>query len=119
MFKVYSEAVLDDPDYGDHDFGHGAYWRSTIAYPFEGGHYYFAEFGLDSHPGDPKWQEIVKRIGAALPARGAQRGHVVLPFNRAPREGVPNTIGPYFDLAKKVRDQLDPEGIMQPGSLYQ
>jgi len=88
-------------------------------YPFEGGHYYFAEFGIDSHPGDPKWQEIIKKIGAVLPMYGARRGHVVLPFDRAPREGVADTIGPYRDLAKRMRDRLDPAGIMQPGGLFQ
>jgi len=118
MYKTYTQAVMDDPDFADPDFGNGEFWRSTISYPFEGGHYYFAEFGIDSHPGDQKWQEIIKRIGSALPAYGARRGHVVLPFDRAPREGVADTIGPYRDLAMKVRNKLDPDGIMQPGPIY-
>jgi FAD/FMN-containing dehydrogenase len=118
LYKTYTKALMDDPDYSDPDCGHAEFWRSMIAYPFEGGHYYFVEMGLDSHPGDPLWQEIVKRIGSLLPRYGAARGHVILPFNRAPREGIPDTIGPYKELAKKVRDKLDPQGIMQPGPLY-
>lgn len=119
MYKAYAEALLADPDLADPDFGHAEFWRSTIAYPFEGGHYYFAEFGLDSHPGDPKWQEIVRRVGAALPRFCAQKGFVVIAFNRAPREGLPDILGPYFDIAKKMRDRLDPHGIMQPGGIFQ
>jgi glycolate oxidase len=119
LYKTYTQALMDDPDYADPDFGHAEYWRSTIAYPFEGGHYYFVELGLDSHPGDPRWQEVVKRVGSALSLYGARRGHVILPFNRAPREGIPDTIGPYRELAKKVREKLDPNGIMQPGPLFQ
>lgn len=119
LYKTFNQAVMDDPDYSDPDFGHGEYWRSTIIYPFEGGHYYLVELGLDSHPADPKWQEVVKRVGAALPRYGAQKGHIVLPFNRTPREGMPDTIGPYKELAKKVREKLDPNGIMQPGPIFQ
>jgi hypothetical protein len=119
LYKVYSRAVMDDPDFSDPDFGHGEYWRSTIAYPFEGGHYYFAEFGIDSHPGDQKWQEVVKRIGHVLPQYAARSGQIVLPFNRNPREGLPAVLGPYHDLADKIRDRLDPNGIMQPGSIFQ
>jgi hypothetical protein len=119
LYKTYTQALMDDPDYSDPDFGHAEYWRSTIAYPFEGGHYYFVELGLDSHPGDLKWQEVVKRVGSALALYGARRGHVILPFNRAPREGIPDTIGPYRELAKKIREKLDPNGIMQPGPLFQ
>ena len=119
LYKVYTRAVLDDPDFSDPDFGHGEYWRSTIAYPFEGGHYYFAEFGIDSHPGDQKWQEVVKRIGHVLPQYAARSGHVVLPFNRNPREGLAVVLGPYHGLAKKIKDMLDPNGIMQPGSIFQ
>ncbi|MBN2108686.1 MAG: FAD-binding oxidoreductase [Deltaproteobacteria bacterium] len=119
MYKAYTEALLADPDLADPDFGHAEFWRSTIAYPFEGGHYFFAEFGLDSHPGEPRWQEIIRRVGAALPRYCAQKGFVVIAFNRAPREGMPDILGPYFDLAKKVRDGLDPEGIMQPGGIFQ
>jgi glycolate oxidase len=119
MYKTYTQAVMDNPDFADPDFGNGEYWRSTIMYPFEGGHYYFAEFGIDSHPGDQKWQEVIKKIGSVLPAYGARRGHIVLPFDRAPREGVADTIGPYRDLSKRMRDILDPAGIMQPGGLFQ
>ncbi len=118
LYKTYTQALMDDPDYSDPDFGHAEYWRSTIAYPFEGGHYYFVELGLDSHPGDPVWQKVVKRVGSALAQYGARRGHVILPFNRAPREGIPDTIGPYRELARKVRDTLDPNGVMQPGPLF-
>jgi len=118
LYRAYTQAVLDDPEYSDPDFGNGETWRSIIAYPYEGGHYYFTEHGIDSHPGDPKWQEVVKRIGSALPRYGAQRGLIIMGFNRAPREGLPRVIGPYYDVAKKINEKLDPENIMQPGFVF-
>ncbi len=119
MYKAYTDALLSDPDLRDPDFGNAEFWRSTIAYTFEGGHYFFLECGLDSHPGDPKWQEIIRRVSVSLPRHCAQKGFVVIAFNRAPREGVPDILGPYFYLAKKVRDRLDSKGIMHPGSIFQ
>jgi FAD/FMN-containing dehydrogenase len=118
QYKAYSEAVMADPDYGDPDMGHGEIWRSIIAYPFEGGHYFFAEHGIDSHPGDPRWQEVVKRIGAAIPRAGAQKRLMMMGFNRAPREGLPRVIGAYHDVARRINRQLDPVGIMQPGFVF-
>jgi glycolate oxidase len=118
QYRAYSQAVMDDPAYADPDFGHAEHWRSIIAYPFEGGHYVFAEHGIDSHPGDPKWQEVVRRIGAAIPRYGAQRRLVIMGFNRAPREGLPRATGPYWDLAHKINQTLDPHNLMQPGFVY-
>lgn len=118
QYRAYSQAVMDDPEYADPDFGHGEFWRSIIAYPFEGGHYYFAEHGIDSHPGDPRWQEVVKRIGGAIPRYGAQRRLIIMGFNRAPREGLPRVTGPYWDVAKKINERLDPDNLMQPGFVY-
>ncbi|MCU0663117.1 MAG: FAD-binding oxidoreductase [Myxococcota bacterium] len=118
QYRAYSQAVMDDPDYADVDFGHAEFWRSIIAYPFEGGHYIFAEHGIDSHPGDPKWQEVVKRIGSAIPRYGAQRRLVIMGYNRAPREGLPRVTGPYWDVANKIHTRLDPDNLMQPGFVY-
>ncbi len=118
MYKAYCQAIMDDPEYSDPDFGNGEYWRSIIAYPYEGGHYFFNEHGIDSHPGDPKWQEVVKRIGSAIPRYGAQRGLLIMGFNRAPREGLPRVTGPYYDVAKGINSKLDPGGIMQPGFVF-
>lgn len=118
MYRAYSQAVIDDSEYSDPDFGHAEYWRSIIAYPYSGGHYYFTEHGIDSHPGDPKWQNVIKRLGSAIPRYGAQRGLVILGYNRAPREGLPRVSGPYYDVAKKISKELDPDNLMQPGFVF-
>ena len=108
---------MDDPEYGDPDFGHGEYWRSIIAYPFEGGHYCFAEHGIDAHPGDLKWQALAKRIAPTLPRYGIMRQVLLPPYNRAPREGLPFST-PLYDVARKIQQKLDPQSTLHPGVLF-
>ncbi|MFC1669762.1 FAD-binding oxidoreductase [Spirochaetota bacterium] len=117
QYRAYSQAIMDDPEYGDPDFGHAEYWRSIIAYPFEGGHYHFAEHGIDVHPGDKKWQNLAKRVGATFPRYGMMRKLLMLPYNRIPREGYKST-GPIYGLAKKIVKKLDPHSSLHPGVLY-
>ena len=117
QYKVYSKAIMDDIEYGDPDFGHGEFWRSIIAYPFEGGHYCFAEHGIDVHPADEKWQALVKRIGPTFPQYSVPKQLLLLPYNRIPREGY-SSMGVVYDLARKIAKQFDPEGYIHPGMLY-
>jgi len=117
QYKAYSQAVMDDPDYGDPDFGHGEFWRSIIAYPFTGGHYYLQENGIDTHPGDPKWQDLAKRVGPTFPRYGGQRGVMLPPYNKAPRTGWPPFTTPLYSVARKIAKRLDPTGLIHLGAL--
>lgn len=118
QYKAYSQAVMDDPEYGDPDFGHGEYWRSLIAYPFAGGHYYLEENGIDAHPGDIKWQELAKRVAPTFPLYGLQKRLLLPPYNKAPREGLPPYKSTLYRLAREVAKRLDPQGNIHAGVMF-
>ncbi len=118
QFRAYSEAVMADPEYSDPDFGHGEFWRSIIAYPFAGGHYYLEENGIDAHPGDPKWQSLAKRVGPQFPRFGIQKRLALPSYNKAPREGLPPYKTTLHRLARDVAKRLDPDGNIHAGVMF-
>lgn len=118
QYKAYSQAVMDDPEYGDPDFGHGELWRSIIAYPFAGGHYYIAEHGIDTHPGDTQSQEMAKRIAPTFPRYSVQRQLLLPPYNKAPRTGLPPFPTPLYRIGREIAKRLDPTGNIHAGVMF-
>jgi hypothetical protein len=117
QFKAYTDAILADPEYSDPDFGHGEFWKSIIAYPFEGGHYCFGEHGIDVHPGDEKWQELAKRVGPTFPMHGMRRQVLLPPYNKLPREGLPR-MTTIYELSREIAMKLNPYNHLSCGMLF-
>ncbi|MEM3365472.1 MAG: FAD-binding oxidoreductase [Candidatus Bathyarchaeia archaeon] len=114
-FKLLSMLYLDDPLLGDPDELDVKWKRGAIVYPEQNSHYAMFELMMAGHPTDPR---LVKEVG---PRFGPKyfRALVKLGLRLDAKYGIarPCEIGlmpNYMDLARKMKNLLDPDGIMSP-----
>ncbi len=120
-FRAYYSVLEEDPDYFDPEFmgqPNARFWFSFLSSIADAGHWSTFEHDVYAHPYHPDHVAMVRRMSPKFAKRLAKEGIAAPGLSFTPRTGVPNIYGNYMEVSKKLKELLDPDGIMSPGILF-